>query len=83
MQIPIKPVGGFPKPGVTLRVDNTIVSLTKNTANCQWAILDEDGTITSGPARSDISSEQMDGWGGDNEYVVRCVATNLGLKISP
>ncbi len=82
MKLPIVPVGGFPKPGITLRVDNTLVSLTNNTANCQWAILDEDGAITTGPFRSDISSEQMDGWIGDNEYIVACVAQNVGLTLT-
>lgn len=79
MTIEIVQVGGFPKPGTQLRVDNTLVSLTNNTANCQWAILDEDGNITSGPGRSEITSAQMDGWTGDNVYIVNCVATNLGL----
>jgi hypothetical protein len=79
MDINIIPVGGFPKPGTQLRVDNTLVSLTDNTANCQWAILDEDGNITSGPGRSDITSAQMDAWIGDNGYIVKCVAANLGL----
>lgn len=79
MKIAIQPVGGFPQSGVTLHVNNVVVSLTDNTANCQWTILDADGNITAGPARNILSSGQMNLWVGDNVYVPLCVAANIGV----
>ena len=83
MITPITPVPGWPKQGVSLRVDDGHVTLG-DTTNFQWAILDEDGQITTGPARVALTPDQYTNWpaGEDDTYVMACVATNLGLTIA-
>ncbi len=78
MIIPITPVPGWPKSGTQLRVDDVYVTLG-GTANVQWVVLNEDDAITAGPARVVLTQEQYDGWVGPDEYVIECVAANLGL----
>ena len=78
MIISIEAVGGWPKLGVSLRVDDVSVKLSE-TANVQWAILDEDGKITAGPARASLTPEQYNAWGEDDGWVATCIAENLGL----
>lgn len=81
MQSPIQSVPAFNGPAVTLRVDDGHVSLGQG-AHFQWALLNANGDIVAGPARSALTDEQYNAWTGDDQHVVASVAVNLGVVLA-
>jgi hypothetical protein len=82
MIIQIQPVPCFPKTATQLRIDDGIVDLGKG-ANFQWALLDADGAIVSGPSRVPLTAEQYEAWGADDGAIATACAANLGLTPVP
>ena len=78
MTIPIIPVPCFPATATQLRVDDGRVNLGVG-ANFQWALLDANNALVSGPGRNALSDQQYNSWTGDDLFVAKSVAANLGL----
>ena len=78
MIISIVPVPAYPYTAVSLRVDDGQVVLGVG-ANFQALLFDADNRPASIPTRVPLTDEQYADWTGDDIYVAKCVAWNMGL----
>lgn len=78
MYLAIQSVNAYPNPGVAILVNDGHIHLNRN-ADFQWQLVDSGNAGVSVPARAALTPAQYSGWGTDDAYAARCVATNLGF----
>lgn len=78
----IEPVSVFPGQATQLGLSDFYV-IPNTTLNCQWQLLDSGNNVLT-VGRTNLTSGQYVGWGGDADddvYLPECYAANLGLTL--
>lgn len=78
MRIAIQPVPSFPHSATQLECVDTVVTLGVG-LNTEYRLLDDSGQIVSARLRNSLTEEQYNAWTGEDEFVCKCVAENVGL----